>query len=195
MVWQTSSPVERWFLYFDVNGLLHSSIKLFVLPIQNMYAVVLERMSLIFQVLLQTSKKVQEGYVTTRSHIGNKKQLIRVNCFTILRIKPLIVVYFPQCTSHVHSSGQWTAYTRLLLCQGVQSFRWTSICLSVLLDSKNTGMQCFLKIILSFSDTPDIYGITMLLCLFFFSSPPAVLSFFWILWLFSQRSSCDIHKF
>ena len=47
-----------------------------------------------------------------------------------------------------------------------------------MLGLKNTGTQYLLKILLSFSNTPVMYGMTMLLLLFFFSSPFTVLVFF-----------------
>lgn len=50
---QTSSSVEAWSLYLDVDSILHSFVKPSVLSVQHTYVVVLQLLSLIFQVYVK----------------------------------------------------------------------------------------------------------------------------------------------
>ena len=51
-------------------------------------------------------------------------------------------------------------------------FGWTSFCLRMFLSFKCTGMSCLEKILLSFSETADTYGITVCLRQFFLAFLP-----------------------
>ncbi len=107
-------------------------------------------------------------------HIAVLKGVLALLCWAIRLFNGCLVspIY-----GSLHFSLHLTTYTRLLFVCGVWSLGCTSFCLSVFLGLKNTGMWCLLKILLSFSDTPDTYGMTILLHLFFLSSTTTELVF------------------
>ncbi len=88
-------------------------------------------------------------------------------CSVVVWFYQYIGFYIPTALDYMH---------QVAFLGGVWSLGCTSFCLSVLLGLKNTGM-CLSKILQSFSDTPDTYGKTMLLCLFFLLSTTTELVF------------------
>ena len=50
----------------------------------------------------------------------------------------------------------------LCLCLGVLSLLWTILCLRALEGLNSTGMLCFWRTLLNFSETPVICGIEMM---------------------------------